>query len=120
MPVHHQAASIKAWGDEAHVRRNRQQYQQKFAAVLNILDGHLNVQRPQAGFYLWPETPVPDTEFARELFRQQHVTVVPGSYLSRNTADGNPGANYVRMALVAELDECIEAANRIKQFLAQL
>ena len=120
MPVHHQAASIQAWRDEAHVRRNRQQYQEKFAAVLDILDGHLNVQRPQAGFYLWAETPVSDTEFARELFRQQHVTVVPGSYLSRDTSEGNPGANYVRMALVAELDECIEAASRIKQFVEQL
>ena len=120
MPVHHQAASIQAWGDEAHVRANRQQYQEKFAAVLGILDGHLQVQRPQAGFYLWAETPVSDTEFARELFRQQNVTVVPGSYLSRNTAAGNPGENYVRMALVAELDECIDAANRIKQFVEQL
>ena len=120
MPVHHQAASIQAWRDEAHVRKNRQQYQEKFAAVLDILDGHLNVERPQAGFYLWAETPVPDTEFARELFRQQHVTVVPGSYLSRGTAGGNPGENYVRMALVAEPDECIEAANRIKQFTEQL
>jgi N-succinyldiaminopimelate aminotransferase len=120
MPIHHQAASIQAWQDEAHVRKNRQQYQEKFAAVMEILNGHLNVQRPQAGFYLWAETPASDTEFARELFRQQHVTVLPGSFLSRGTSDGNPGANYVRMALVAELDECIEAANRIKQFVKQL
>lgn len=120
MPVHHQAASVEAWRDEAHVRRNRRQYQEKFTAVLDILGGHLKVQHPQAGFYLWAETPVSDTEFARELFRQQHVSVVPGSYLSRDTSGGNPGTNYVRMALVVELDECIEAANRIKQFLEQL
>ncbi|MFN2348824.1 MAG: succinyldiaminopimelate transaminase [Thioalkalivibrio sp.] len=112
-----QAASRAAWADEAHVEENRRLYAQKFNAMLEILGGALNVSRPDAGFYLWPETPVDDETFARELFAREHVTVVPGSYLSRDTEAGNPGANRVRMALVAPLDECIEAAGRIRRFI---
>lgn len=120
MPLQTQFASISAWRDEAHVRENRRLYREKFDAVLEILDGSLKVQRPQAGFYLWAKTPISDTEFARELYRQQHVSVLPGSYLSRTVDDYNPGANRVRMALVAPLDECVDAASRIKQFIQTL
>lgn len=120
MPVHHQYASIKAWSDEQHVKANRDLYQQKFNAVLDILSPVLDVQMPEASFYLWPQTPVDDETFARELFAQQNVTVLPGRYLSRDTDHINPGENRVRMALVAPLDECIEAARRIKQLISSL
>ncbi len=117
MPVQHQLASIAAWSDEEHVQENRRIYQQKFQSVLEILDGVLEVQHPDAGFYLWPQTPMSDTEFARGLFEQQHITVLPGQYLSRTIDNINPGANRVRMALVAPLEQCIEAAERIKHFV---
>lgn len=120
MPPATQAASISAWSDEAHVVHNRELYQEKFKAVLEILSPVMNVSMPQAGFYLWAETPVADTQFARLLFEQQHVTVLPGSYLGRDTAEGNPGANRVRMALVAPLEECIEAAERIRSLIESL
>jgi len=120
MPVQHQIASLHAWGDESHVLENRQLYREKFDAVCDILSDSLDFTRPDASFYLWPETPVSDEAFARGLYEQQHVTVLPGSYLSRATKDGNPGANHVRMALVAPIDECIEAANRIVSFTNSL
>jgi N-succinyldiaminopimelate aminotransferase len=120
MPVQHQWASIAAWDDEQHVRDNRALYRKKFDAVLDILGTSLDVQRPQAAFYLWAGTPIDDTQFARGLFAQQNVTVLPGQYLARPTAGINPGANRVRMALVADFDECIAAARRIKQFVASL
>ena len=120
LPPHTQAASIAAWRDEAHVVANRELYRQKFDAVLAILQPVMKVQRPDAGFYLWAETPGSDTEFARGLFAEQNVTVLPGSYLSREAHGSNPGAGRVRMALVAELDECIEAAGRIREFLEKL
>ena len=120
MPVHHQIASTRAWSDEAHVRHNRERYRQKFSAVLEILDGVLEVSAPDAGFYLWPRTPISDTEFAQRLFAEQNVTVVPGSYLSREAHGINPGANHVRMALVASVEECIEAAQRISTFVKSL
>ncbi len=108
-----QAASIAAWRDEGHVAENRALYRAKFEQVKAILDPVLPVELPDAGFYLWPQTPLDDQQFARELFARQHVTVLPRSFLSRDGAQGNPGRNRVRMALVAELDECIEAAHRI-------
>jgi len=117
MPEHHQAASRLAWGDEDHVRQNRAEYRAKFDAVLEILGDVLEVQRPEAGFYLWPRTPGDDAKFARELYRQQNVTVLPGSFLSRTVNGENPGAGRVRMALVAPLDECVDAARRIRSFL---
>jgi N-succinyldiaminopimelate aminotransferase len=120
MPLQHQHASIAAWRDDEHVRDNRRQYRDKFDAVLEELGGCLEVARPDAGFYLWPRTPVSDERFARELFAQQHVTVLPGRYLSRDVDGFNPGAGHVRMALVATPDECIEAARRIKQFVSNL
>ncbi|HFD87333.1 MAG TPA: succinyldiaminopimelate transaminase [Gammaproteobacteria bacterium] len=110
-----QQASIAAWRDEEHVRDNRRQYREKFSTVLDILRPVLPLKMPDAGFYFWAKTPVSDTEFARRLFQEQHVTVLPGSYLSRETNGFNPGQNRIRMALVASLTECTEAANRIKQ-----
>lgn len=120
MPIYSQLASIEAWNDEAHVVENRDRYRAKFDAVLQRLDGVLEVSRPDAGFYLWAKTPIDDAEFARELFAQQHVTVLPGSFLSRNNSGSNPGQNRVRMALVAELDECIDAAERLVRFVSSL
>ena len=120
MPPATQAASISAWQDEAHVSENRKLYTRKFAAVLDILAPVLDVRMPDAGFYLWPQTPVDDAEFARGLLLQQHVTVLPGSYLSRSAAGINPGSNHVRMALVAPLEDCIEAAERIKTYIVSL
>lgn len=120
MPLHNQLASVAAWSDEEHVRENRILYNRKFDAVLTELDGCLDVTRPTAAFYLWPKTPLDDTEFARRLFAEQNLTVLPGQFLSR-TADGaNPGENRVRLALVAEPDECVEAARRIKAFMQSL
>jgi len=120
MPLQHQAASRLAWQDEGHVQANRAIYRQKFDAVLEVLRGVLEVERPAAGFYLWPKTPIEETAFARELFRQQNVTVLPGGFLSRPTPAGDPGAGRVRLALVAPLEECVEAARRIRSFVAGL
>lgn len=117
MPVQTQLASVAAWGDEAHVRANRDLYRAKYDAVLDILEPVLDVQRPDGGFYLWAKTPMDDAAFTRALFAEEHVTVVPGSYLSREVDGFNPGAGRVRMALVAPLAECVEAAERIRAFL---
>lgn len=118
MPVPHQLASIAAWADETHVRENRAQYRRKFEVVLELLGGHLDVSQPDAGFYLWPRTPIDDETFACRLFAEQHVTLVPGRYLGRVGADGtNPGAQRVRIALVASVDACREAALRIRKVL---
>lgn len=120
MPVQHQSASIEAWNDEKHVQENRRLYKEKFEAVLDILSPHMNVGLPDASFYLWPETPIDDEIFTRDLFAQENVTVVPGSYLSRDTEQGNPGKNRVRMALVAPMDECVDAAKRMARFVHSL
>jgi len=119
MPVHNQLASIAAWNDEDHVRENRAAYRAKFEAVVPILREVMNVDFPDAGFYLWPETPMSDETFARELSAQQNVHVLPGRYLSRTVNGHNPGENRVRMALVAPLEECVEAARRIVEFVKQ-
>lgn len=120
MPLQTQLASIAAWGDEQHVAENRRQYSLKFAAVLDILQPVLDVRQTDASFYLWPKTPINEETFAQQLYARQQVTVLPGSYLSR-TVDGiNPGANRIRMALVASVDECIEAASRMRQFIETL
>ena len=120
MPPVHQHASIAAWRDEAHVRDNRELYRQKFDAVLDILQPVIAAKKPDAGFYLWLNTPIDDAEFARGLFVSQHVTVLPGSYLSREHDGINPGSGHVRMALVAPLAACIEAAHRIRTFIQTL
>ncbi len=118
LPPATQTASVAAWSDEAHVVENRRLYREKFEQVLQLLSDTLAPQKPQAGFYLWAKTPVSDTEFARRLYAEQNVTVLPGSYLARNSAAGNPGSDRVRMALVAPLDECLDAARRINELLA--
>jgi N-succinyldiaminopimelate aminotransferase len=119
MPIHNQLASIAAWGDEEHVKENRRAYRAKFEAVVPILRQVLDVDFPDAGFYLWPQTPagMDDEVFARELSAQQNVHVLPGRYLSRTVEGYNPGENRIRMALVAPLQECVEAAERIVAFV---
>lgn len=114
MPPFVQAASIAAWQDEQHVADNRACYRRKFSAVLDQLQPLLQVTQPDAGFYLWPRTPIDDTLFAQRLFSEYHVTVLPGSYLSRQAHGQNPGHQHIRMALVASEAECIEAARRIR------
>jgi N-succinyldiaminopimelate aminotransferase len=113
-----QAASIAAWDDEAHVVANREQYRQKFAAVTPLLEAVMDVRLPDAGFYLWAAVPSgDDVAFARDLLAQYNVTVLPGSYLARDAQGFNPGAGRIRMALVAETAECLEAAQRIVAFI---
>jgi N-succinyldiaminopimelate aminotransferase len=111
------AASIAAWRDEAHVQENRRAYRAKFAAVVPILKTALAVTAPAASFYLWVPTPQADTDFARDLYAQTGVTVLPGRFLARHVQGINPGEHRVRMALVPPLQECIEAAQRIVAFV---
>lgn len=113
------AASLAAWQDEAHVKRNRQMYREKFDAVLEILRPVLHVERPQASFYLWIPTPYDDAQFVHDLLDQQAVKTLPGSYVSRVAGGHNPGTNRVRVALVAPLQDCVEGARRIAAFLSQ-
>jgi N-succinyldiaminopimelate aminotransferase len=121
-----QAASAAAWRDEAHVQENRSLYAEKFAQVTPIIAKHLHTALPDAGFYLWASvtpTGLSDTEFTRRLRAQYNVSVLPGSYLARATGSGageNPGRNFVRIALVAGTQECLEAAHRISEFCATL
>jgi N-succinyldiaminopimelate aminotransferase len=117
-----QQASIAAWGDEAHVVANRDMYRAKFAQVTPLLADVLDVALPDAGFYLWAkvphaERPGSDIEFARGLLAQYNVAVLPGSLLARDAHGINPGAGRIRLALVAEADECLEAAERIASFV---
>ena len=112
-----QFASIAAWSDEAHVINNRKLYREKFTRVADILKGVWELDQPEAGFNFWAKTPIDDELFTQKLFEKQNITVLPGSYLSREVGGINPGKNYVRMALVAPLEECIDAAERIKTFL---
>lgn len=112
-----QAASIAAWNDEAHVQDNRTQYRTKFAQVTPLLSNVLDVALPDAGFYLWAGVQGSDTAFARDLYAQYNVTVLPGSFLAREARGHNPGTGRIRMALVAETAECVEAAQRIVQFV---
>ena len=122
MPLPTQLASAAAWSDEQHVQDNRQLYRIKFEAVSDILGDVIPIEVPPAGFYLWLNTPIDDIEFAQRLYAQQNITVLPGQFLSRSTpthdASHNPGQNRVRIALVANEAECIDAAQRIKQFLS--
>ncbi len=120
LPPPTQLASIKAWNDEEHVRENRRRYREKFDAVLEILAPVLDVQRPDASFYLWPKTPQDDETFTRELYARENVLVLPGRYLSREAHGLNPGAGRVRMALVASLAECVDGARRIRNYVESL
>ena len=115
LPVQH--ASIAAWRDEAHVRDNRTQYRDKFDTVLPMVAAALETSRPDASFYLWARIPGGDDEaFTRDLFAKAHVSVLPGRYLAREAHGSNPGAGYVRIALVPSKADCVEGARRIVEF----
>ncbi len=119
-----QAASIAAWNDEHHVQENREKYIQKFKQVTPMLAEVLDVALPDAGFYLWAKVDklanITDAEYAKRLYAEYNVTVLPGSYVARDAHGLNPGTNRIRMALVAEVDECLEAAQRIVDFTRKL
>jgi N-succinyldiaminopimelate aminotransferase len=119
-----QAASVAAWDDEQHVIENRAKYIAKFNQITPMLQEVLDVQLPDAGFYLWAKVDrhggISDTEYAKRLYAEYNVTVLPGSYLAREAHGLNPGRNRIRMALVAEVDECLEAARRIIEFTKKL
>ena len=115
-----QVASTAAWGDEAHVVENRRLYREKFDAALSLLQPVSDITLPDAAFYLWLPTAISDTEFARRLYIDKNVTVLPGSYLAREAQGVNPGNNRVRVALVSTLEECAESARRIHDFIQKL
>jgi N-succinyldiaminopimelate aminotransferase len=119
MPVQHQMVSAKIWQDETHVRENRTLYREKFNRVYDIINPVMPLTLPAAGFYLWAKTPIPDDHFACQLHAAQAVAVLPGRYLGRTEQGINPGEGFVRMALVATVAECIEAAQRIHDFATQ-
>ncbi len=112
-----QTASTALWKDETHVETSRKRYRERFAGVRDILADTLPLTLPPAAFYLWPELPVDGETFARRLFAEQHVTTLPGSYLSRTAHGIDPGRDYVRIALVAPLDDCLDAARRLRDTL---
>ncbi|MGH8671321.1 MAG: succinyldiaminopimelate transaminase [Burkholderiales bacterium] len=114
-----QDASVVAWNDEAHVIENRRMYREKFAKVVPALQSAIPVVIPEAAFYLWARTPMPDTEFARRAYRDYNLTVLPGSFLGREADGVNPGAGFVRIALVAPLEQCLQAAQRINDMLSK-
>ncbi len=116
MPAYVQLASIAAWNDEEHVIENRRLYREKFAGVLPILREVMEVEAPEASFYLWPRVK-DDEQFTRGLFEKQNVTILPGSYIARDGGSGNPGRGRVRISLVANVPECVEAARRIRSFV---
>lgn len=120
MPPPVQTASVVAWNDEAHVQENRRLYREKFAACTPIAAKVLGTGMPDASFYLWARTPIADTEFARGLLEHYNVVVLPGSFLAREAQGLNPGANFIRIALVAGHEECLEAVQRIRQFAQNL
>ena len=115
-----QAASMAAWQDEAHVAQNRSLYTEKFARIIALLSPVLPVAMPDAGFYLWLRVPINDATYAQQLYRDYNVAVLPGSYLAREAQGVNPGANFVRMALVPSLSDTLEAAQRIAEFTRNL
>ena len=119
MGVPTQLASIAAWDDDAHAAANRQLYQEKFTRVMPVLSPVLQVERPAGAFYLWPDVRGDDEQFTRELLAAQNITVLPGSYLARTSAAGNPGAGRVRISLVPGVEECVEAAERIRKFVQE-
>jgi len=113
MSLQNQAVSTAAWNDESHVIENREQYRQKYLRICPLLDDHFEYIMPDAGFYLWLNTEVDDLRFAETLYRDQSLAVLPGSLLGRDTQYGNPGAGYIRLALVASIDECEQAIERL-------
>jgi N-succinyldiaminopimelate aminotransferase len=117
VPVPTQLASVAAWADDEYAARNRGLYQEKFRRVLPILSSCLELEKPDGAFYLWPDVGGDDERFALELYAATHVTVLPGSYLARSAAAGSPGAGRVRISLVPGVDECVEAAERIAEFV---
>ena len=119
MPVPTQLASIAAWDDDAHAAANRVLYREKYARVLPILAPVLDVVEPDGAFYLWPDVQCDDETFTRDLYSSQNLTILPGSYLARDTRAGNPGRQRVRISLVAPVEECVVAAQRIRTFLAK-
>jgi len=119
MPVPTQLASIAAWEDAAHVAVNRGLYQRKFDQVLPILSGVLELQRPAGGFYLWPAIHGDDTLFTRALYEHSNLIILPGSYLAREHGGVNPGRGRVRISLVASLEQCVEAAERLRRFMLE-
>lgn len=120
VPLPTQLASVAAWQDDAHVAANREHYRRKFRAAEEILGPVTELHIPPAAFYLWLKTPSDDEHFARELFARQNVTVLPGTYLSRDTEHGNPGKGYVRISLVPDVDVCAEALGRIRDFMQSI
>jgi N-succinyldiaminopimelate aminotransferase len=116
MPPANFAASVVAWEDEKHVIENRRLYREKFDAVLEVFGTDVPAERPEAAFYLWIRTPIADTAFARRLYAEYNVSVLPGSFMARTARGINPGENFVRIALVASTAECVDAATRIREF----
>jgi N-succinyldiaminopimelate aminotransferase len=119
LPLPTQHASRIAWGDEEHVVANRRAYREKFTRVSEILAPLLTIEPPEAGFYLWLPTPYEDSRFCRDLYQHENLLLLPGSYLSRESGGINPGQGYARMALVASLDDCVEAARRLRRFMTR-
>ena len=115
-----QVASMAAWNDEQHVMENRRLYREKFAAVVPLLREVIEVDMPQAGFYLWLKTPIDDVEFAKQLYQNYNVIVLPGSLLARDAHGANPGRDRVRIALVAPTEECLDAAQRMRECISRL
>ena len=124
MSAHHQHASTLAWSDEAHVLENRALYRDKFAAVTKILAPHYDLRQPEGGFYHWLRTPIDDLSFSQRLLEQQHITVMPGTFLGRHLDEdansGNPGQGHVRVAWVAGMEDCVTAAQRLAEFARSL
>ena len=119
MPIPTQLASVAAWDEDSHATTNRGLYREKFEQVLPILAPVLNVEKPAGGFYLWPDIQGDDERFARDLFATQNITVLPGSYLARTGAGGNPGSGRVRISLVPDVARCVEAAQRMREFIGR-
>ncbi|MHB1542548.1 MAG: succinyldiaminopimelate transaminase [Steroidobacteraceae bacterium] len=117
MPIPTQLASSSAWGDDAHAAENRRLYQEKFERVIEILSPVLPVEKPDGAFYLWTDVGADDERFTRELYATEAVLVLPGSYLGRPGAHGNPGAGRVRISLVPSVAQCVEAAVRIRRYV---
>lgn len=118
MAVPTQIASVAAWDEDTHAAQNRKLYQDKFAKVLPILAPVLDVKRPDGAFYLWPDVGRNDEQFVRELFAEQNLTLLPGSYLAREANGENPGAGRVRISLTAAMEQCVLAAERIRDFVS--